>query len=118
MNVGSSENNTKITPAKYLARMICKSVSGLVNNNSMVPVLFSSANERMVMAGIRNKNITGALKNNESKVALPPSKMFSFPEKTHMNSPVAKRKMAIVTYPIKELRKDRISLIKRALIVQ
>jgi hypothetical protein len=49
------EKKTSINPAKYLANIICKSLNGRVNNSSIVPLFFSSAKDRMVMAGIRNK---------------------------------------------------------------
>ena len=50
---------TKVTPAKYFAKMIFKSEIGLVKSNSIVPVLLSSAIERIVIAGIRIKKIIG-----------------------------------------------------------
>ena len=40
---------------KYLPNKICQSVRGLVKSNSIVPLLNSSAKERIVMAGISNR---------------------------------------------------------------
>ena len=48
-----------VTPAKYLARIIFKSEIGRVSSSSIVPVLLSSAIERMVIAGIKIRKITG-----------------------------------------------------------
>ena len=70
------EINTKVTPAKYLVKMIVKSEIGFVKSNSMVPVLRSSENERMVMAGMRIKKIIGLIPKNDRKSAVPPSKIF------------------------------------------
>ena len=61
--VGSTENTTSNNPAKYLARIICRSVSGRVSNSSMVPDFFSSENNRIVMAGMRNIKTQGAMIN-------------------------------------------------------
>ena len=57
--VGMMAMTRSATPAKYLARINLKSEIGRVNNNSIVPVLRSSAMERIVIAGIRIKKITG-----------------------------------------------------------
>ena len=40
---------------RNLAQIICQSVRGLVSNRSIVPVRRSSAKERIVMAGTRNR---------------------------------------------------------------
>jgi hypothetical protein len=67
---------TKVTPAKYFASKICRSEIGLVNNNSMVPVLLSSAIERIVMAGMRIKKISGdKLKNGIKSDSEPSNKL-------------------------------------------
>jgi hypothetical protein len=52
---------TSVIPAKYLARTMFKSEIGLVNNNSIVPDLRSSAIIRMVIAGIRIMKIKGVM---------------------------------------------------------
>ena len=43
--------------------MIWKSVSGDVSSNSMVPDLFSSAKDRMVSIGRKNRSITAVFPN-------------------------------------------------------
>jgi hypothetical protein len=58
-----------VTPAKYLANKILISEIGRVNNNSIVPVLRSSAIERMVIAGIKIKRINGERLKNGIKSA-------------------------------------------------
>lgn len=83
-------------PAKYLANTICVSVRGLVNSSSIVPVRFSSAKDLMVIAGMMNMKIKGALKKRELSVEIRISKTFSDPLKTHMNRPIANKKMTIV----------------------
>tara|TARA_B110000285_G_C15066036_1_gene585169 strand:- start:36 stop:191 length:156 start_codon:yes stop_codon:yes gene_type:complete len=50
----------------------------------------------MVIAGIRNKKMLGALKNKELRFEYPMSKTLLGPLKTHMNIPVAIRNTAIV----------------------
>jgi hypothetical protein len=62
----------------------------------MVPVLFSSANERIVIAGIKNKKIFGALINRDCREDSPKSKTLLGPLKTHMNIPVAIRNTDMV----------------------
>ena len=85
MNVGRIEISTSVKPAKYLARMIVESEMGLVNNNSMVPVLFSSENERMVIAGISMIKMIGLIEKNGKRSAVPPSKIFVSFENTQRN---------------------------------
>ena len=76
--VGRSARIIKVTLARYLASMIFKSEIGRVNNNSMVPVLLSSAIERIVIAGINIKKIIGdALKNGIRSASVPSSKFAS-----------------------------------------
>lgn len=57
MNVGIIAKATKTREAKYFAKMILVSLMGLVTKLSIVPVLFSSAKDLMVTAGISNKKI-------------------------------------------------------------
>ena len=66
----------KVTPAKYFAKIIPKSEIGFVNNNSIVPVRRSSAIDRMVMAGINIKRITGDKLKKGIKSASAPSSKF------------------------------------------
>jgi len=59
---------------KYFAKRIFKSEIGRVNSNSMVPVLRSSAMERIVIAGIRIKKMIGERLKKGIKSASVPSK--------------------------------------------
>lgn len=74
--VGAIAIMSKVTPARYLAINIPRSEIGRVNNNSMVPVLFSSAKDFIVIAGIRTKNITGDKLKKGTKSASEPSSKF------------------------------------------
>ena len=69
-----------VTPAKYLARIIFKSEIGRVSNSSIVPVLLSSAIERMVIAGIKIRKITGDKLKKGIKSASAPSSKFVLKE--------------------------------------
>jgi hypothetical protein len=60
---------TNVNPAKNFARIIVNSDKGLVSNNSSVPFFFSSANIRIVMAGIRNRYRNGPIRNKPSRPA-------------------------------------------------
>ena len=57
------------TVARYLPTMISISVTGLVDSHSMVPVLNSSAKERMVTAGTSSKSSHGAMSKKRSSEA-------------------------------------------------
>jgi hypothetical protein len=103
---------TRIIPAKYFARMICISVSGRVRSNSIVPDFFSSAKERMVIAGMRKRKTHGPIEKSVSMLAYPTSRTLVPPRIIHMKSDMAKRKTTITMYPMRELRKLRISLTK------
>ena len=65
--------------------MISISFKGLVAINSKVPLLNSSENERMVIAGIRNKNTHGEMKKKASKEAKPYSNMIVSEKNIHRN---------------------------------
>lgn len=80
-------NKTKTKLAKYLPKIISKSVTGRVAKNSIVPVCCSSAKVHIVMAGIRNIKILGAKPKKKSKVANPESNKF-VSGKTHKNNPI------------------------------
>jgi hypothetical protein len=84
-------------PAKYLERIISKSVSGFVNNNSMVPLFFSSAKLRMVMAGIKKRYTQGAIINKPSKEEYPLSSTLNSPGKTHRNRLTMSKNTIITT---------------------
>ena len=62
---------------KYLAKSIFRSEIGRVNNSSMVPVLRSSAIERIVIAGIKMRKIIGDELKNGIKSASVPSNRFA-----------------------------------------
>jgi hypothetical protein len=67
-----------VTLAKYLAKSIFKSEIGRVNSNSIVPVLRSSAIERIVIAGIKIRKIIGdELKNGIRSASIPSSRLAS-----------------------------------------
>ena len=100
-----------------LAKTTSPSSKGRVRRSSKVPLLRSSAKLRIVIAGMRNKRTQGAKVKKGSIDATPPDKMFQGPGNTHRKSPINRRKAAMTTYPIKELKKPRISLKIRALIV-
>ena len=89
MMVGRMAMTNKVTPAKYLARTMFKSEMGRVNNNSIVPVLRSSAIERMVMAGIKIRKITGDRLKKGIRSASVPSNKFVLYEMIQWNRPEA-----------------------------
>ncbi len=89
MIVGMIAIINKLTPAKYLARIIFKSEIGRVSNNSIVPVLLSSAIDRMVIAGIKIRKITGDKLKNGMRSASAPSRRFVLKESTQWNNPEA-----------------------------
>jgi hypothetical protein len=62
-----------------------------VNSNSIVPVLRSSAIDRIVIAGIKIKKITGDKLKNGIKSASVPSSKFVFIEMIQWNNPDAIR---------------------------
>lgn len=84
-----------------------KSEMGFVNNNSIVPVRFSSEKERMVMAGIRMMKIIGLIPKKGFKSAVPPSKIFVSYENTHKKRLFKIKKMEIKMYPIIDPKKLR-----------
>ena len=71
---------------KNLANTICVSVIGFVANNSNVPFFNSSEKERIVTAGIRNKNTHGAKMKKFSNDEKPLSRMLYSPGKTQRNN--------------------------------
>jgi hypothetical protein len=74
--VGIIAITSSATPARYFAKMSLKSEIGRVKSNSIVPVLLSSAMDRIVIAGIRIKKITGdKLKNGIMSASVPSSKL-------------------------------------------
>lgn len=73
---------SKATPARYLAKISLKSEIGRVRSNSIVPVLLSSAMDRMVIAGIKIKKITGDKLKKGIMSASVPSNRFVLYEST------------------------------------
>ncbi|MDC0272586.1 hypothetical protein OAK67_02810, partial [Crocinitomicaceae bacterium] len=59
-----------------MAIKIPKSEIGRVNNSSIVPVLFSSANDFIVIAGMRIRKMIGARLKNGTISASEPSSKF------------------------------------------
>ena len=77
---------------RNLAHTICMSVSGSVSRKSIVPVRFSSANERIVIAGTKKRKRNCERLNKPCKSANPDSiTLFTF-GKTQMKSPETIRK--------------------------
>ena len=105
MNVGKRAITTKIKPAINFEKTNLNSVIGLVNNNSNVPVLFSSEKSRIVIAGIRNIKIDGARIKKLVKLDSPISIKLELPGEIHRKKPVATRKNTIAMYPVNEFRK-------------
>ena len=70
----------------------------------------------MVTAGTKNIKIHGASAKKLDIEAIPLSRMFQVPGKIHKNRPVNRRNTATTVYPIKELKKLRISFKTSALI--
>ena len=115
-SVGNKATTETAHVPKNLARTTCPSERGRVNNNSRVPCLCSSANDLMVTAGTKNIKIQGASAKKLDIEAIPLSRMFQIPGKIHKNRPVNKRNTATTVYPIKKLKKLRISFKTSALI--
>lgn len=80
--VGMMATTSNATPARYLAKTSLKSEIGRVRSNSIVPVLLSSAMERMVMAGIKIKKMTGDKLKKGIMSASVPSSRFVLYERT------------------------------------
>ena len=76
-----------------------------MSKSSIVPVLFSSENNRIVIAGIKKRNTHGAIIKRPSILEKPFSNMLKSPGKTHKNKPVIIKKTIIAIYPVSELKK-------------
>ena len=88
----------RINPAKYFAKTIFISVKGLVNKNSIVPDFLSSENNRIVIAGTRNKYTHGVNVNKLSGVAYSESRIFiPEPGNIHKNILIKPKKTIIAT---------------------
>ena len=84
---------------------------GFVKSNSIVPVFFSSAKSFIVIAGIKNINILGAILKKDFIEDSPMSNILFEPENTHIKTPVEIKKVIIAIYPKAELRKADISFL-------
>ena len=82
---------------------------GFVASSSKVPLLNSSESVLMVMAGIKNINIHGAVAKKLSNVAYKESNIF--PGKTQRFNPSTKKNTIILMYPISELKKPYTSFL-------
>jgi hypothetical protein len=91
--------------AKYLARIICISVRGLVISSSSVPIRFSSEIMRIVTADTRKRKTQGEITKKGSSVAYPFSKILNEPEKYHKAKLLISMKTIITRYPVIELKK-------------
>ena len=89
MIVGKIAITRSVTPAKYLAKIIPRSEIGLVKSNSIVPVRRSSAMDRMVIAGIKIKKITGDKLKKGIKSASVPSSKLVLNDRTQWKRPEA-----------------------------
>ena len=69
--VGSIDISTSVHAARNLLHTIVQSPSGRVISISMVPPRRSSASERIVMAGIRNRYKNGPVMKRPSSPAYP-----------------------------------------------
>jgi hypothetical protein len=105
-----------ITP-KNLPKTISHTESGFVNNSSIVPCLISSEKLFIVTAGTKKISIHGAIKKKGDKSAKLLWGMLYTPSKIHNKSPFIDKKTAITKYPIKEPKKDLISLMQIAFII-
>tara|TARA_R110002012_G_scaffold9716_2_gene44789 strand:+ start:217544 stop:217774 length:231 start_codon:yes stop_codon:yes gene_type:complete len=68
----------------------------------------------MVIAGIRNIKIQGAIWKNGARSANPVSVILKGPLKTHRNKPVTTRNNPITRYPIAEEKNEDISFLSIA----
>lgn len=107
----------KTRAAKYLPKMICQMLIGFVFKISMVPTLYSSANMRMVMAGIRKMKIHGAKKKKPFKSANPVFRILKSPSKTQRNKPFKTKNTAITKYPIGVEKNEFSSFFNMAIIL-
>jgi hypothetical protein len=71
-------------------------VIGFVSRSSIVPDFFSSAKERIVIAGIKKRRTKGANINNPSILAYPLSRMLNSNGKTHKNNPLINKKTVTI----------------------
>ena len=96
-NVGNkAKSNTENDP-RNLAPTISKGRMGRVARSSIVPVLYSSEKDRIVIAGTTIINTHGAMMKNDSSDACPASNTLVSPGKTHRNKPFSRRNIDTTT---------------------
>lgn len=63
MSVGANVRAVKVKVARNFPKTISISVMGLVSSSSIVPDFFSSENDLIVIAGMKNNRINGIISN-------------------------------------------------------
>jgi len=91
-----AKSNTENDP-RNLAPTISNGRMGLVASSSIVPVLYSSEKDRIVIAGTTIINTHGAMMKNDSSEACPASNTFVSPGNTQRNKPLSRRNMDTTT---------------------
>ena len=82
---------TSISPEKYFDKTSLVLEIGEVWRTSIVPSLYSSANKRIVKAGIKTKNKKGERENKPFICVNPESRMLKSLEKNHKKAPFVSR---------------------------
>src|SRR5690554_6680992 len=83
--VKTSENKITNNTGRYFPQMIPLILIGCVNSHCSVFELSSSANKRMVSAGIMKSKIHGAIKKKLLREAVPVLKILNSLSKNHKN---------------------------------
>ena len=102
--------------AKNLLKIIWYLVMGLVVKVSIVPLLYSSDNARILIAGIRSKNNNGAREKKASIDAYALFKMLMVLISDHRSSPFISKNSPIVNGPIILLKNTLISFLYKSII--
>ena len=89
--MGSIAKKTSVKVEKYLDKTSLVIEIGEVIRTSIVPFLNSSANKRMVRAGMKTKNKKGDRENKPFICVNPESRMLKSPEKSHKKAPFVSR---------------------------
>ena len=77
--VGVKDKQIKLTAPRYFPKTISFKEMGLVDNNSKVPIFFSSLNAFIVIAGISIKKTHGVMIKNDERSAKPLSNTLNSP---------------------------------------
>ena len=96
-SVNSNAVERRLSPARYFPSTISRSLMGMVNRSSIVPLFRSSLKSRIVMAGTKNMKINGIILN-----TLLRDESFARKSSFVKNHPVMRRKTAITMYAIGE----------------